>query len=85
MTPLRLRSRTIDRCRFIQRLRSRRWKKAMLAALPGLSSFHQKVFWLIRCDRLTTQAASHELRVEPVMVHEVLVDVLLALGRANRT
>lgn len=56
----------------------------MQAALSRLSPFHQNVFRLIRFDGLTIEAAARELSVTPDMVHEALVDVLLALGRANR-
>lgn len=56
----------------------------MRSALFRLSPLHQDVFRLIRFDGLTIEAAAHKLSVTPEMVHEALVDVLLALGRANR-
>ncbi|WP_369011645.1 hypothetical protein [Novosphingobium cyanobacteriorum] len=40
---------------------------------------------MIRFDGLTIQAAAHKLNVTPEVAHEALVDVLLALGRANRS
>lgn len=83
--PFRLRSITFDRCPCIGRLRKRRRKQAMLSALSRLSPLHQDVFRLIRFDGLTIEAAAHKLSVTPEMVHEALVDVLLALGRANRS
>lgn len=74
-----------DWCPCIERLRKRRRKQAMLSALFRLSPLHQDVFRLIRFDGLTIEAAAHKLSVTPEMVHEALVDVLLALGRANRS
>ncbi|NML96154.1 sigma factor-like helix-turn-helix DNA-binding protein [Novosphingobium olei] len=57
----------------------------MRSALFNLSPLHQDVFRMIRFDGLTIEAAAHKLGVTPEMVHEALVDVLLALGRANRS
>lgn len=81
--PVRLRSLTFDRCPFIVPLRKWQRKRAMYSALLKLSPLHQDVFRMIRFDDLTIKAAAHKLGVTPEVVQEVLVDVLLALGRAN--
>lgn len=83
--PFRLRSIPFGQCAFIGRLRKSRRKQAMLSAFLKLSPLHQDVFRLIRFEGLTIEAAAHQLDVTPEMVHEALVDVLLALGRANRS
>lgn len=57
----------------------------MRAALLGLSPLHQDVFRLIRFHGLTIEAAALKLGAAPETVHEALVDVLLALGRATQS
>lgn len=80
-----LRSINVYTCQTIQRLCKWRRVQAMQAALSRLSPFHQNVFWLIRFDGFTIEAAAEELNAKPDEVLEALADVLLVLGRVTRS